>query len=159
MNNYSRLKLIFSILIVLSISSAVHVDSAETKPTTTKAATDYRTLVTMPNQARALMRTDMIDHLATINEILGLLANEKFESAAQIAEAKLGRGTMGKHRGSGMGPGRFMPTEMRNLGMGMHDAASEFAQVAIEGNLKDSYAAFQKVTNYCVACHYSYRTR
>lgn len=159
MNNYSRLKLIFSILLVLSIISSIYVDSAETDKTPTKENTDHRTLVTMPDQARNLMRTDMINHLATINEILGLLANEKFESAAQIAEAKLGRSTMGKHRGSGMGPGRFMPTEMRNLGMGMHDAASEFTQVVREGNLKDSYTAFQKVTSYCVACHYSYRTR
>ncbi len=52
-----------------------------------------------------------------------------------------------------------MPLEMRNLGRGMHDAATEFSKIAKQDDLKSAYSALQKVTGSCVACHYSYRTR
>ena len=71
----------------------------------------------------------------------------------------MGRSSMGKHRSTGMGPGRYMPVEMRKLGWGMHDAATEFSKIAKQGDLNSAYSAFQKVTSSCVACHYSYRTR
>lgn len=120
---------------------------------------DPRIFVTMPEQARKFMRDDMLDHLTAINEIIGYLAANNFKEAANIAETRMGKSSMGKHRATGMGPGRFMPLEMRNLGWGMHDAASEFAQIAKKGNLKDSQLALQKVMTSCVTCHYSYRTR
>ena len=120
---------------------------------------DLRQFVTMPEQARQLMRTDMLEHLSTVNEIIGYLADNNLAAAADVAESRLGRSSMGKHRGTGMGPGRFMPLEMRNLGWGMHDAASEFSKIAKQGDVKNAYRAFQKVTGSCVACHYSYRTR
>ncbi len=105
------------------------------------------------------MRQDMLDHLSTLNEIMGYLAANDLEAAADVAENKMGKTSMGKHRGSGMGPGRFMPVEMRNIGWGMHEAATEFSQVAQNGDLTGAYGALQKVTSYCIACHYSYRTR
>ena len=120
---------------------------------------DHRKLASMPEQARQLMRQDMINHLATLNDILVYLANNNLDAAADIAENRMGKSAMGKHRTTGMGPGRFMPLEMRNLGWGMHDAASEFSKIAKQGDLKSAYSAFQKVTSSCVACHYSYRTR
>ena len=148
--------LVFTIPFITSLGLAETTDKKEVPATEN---TDHRILVSMPDQARALMRADMIEHLATINEILGLLANNQLEIAAATAEAKLGRSSMGKHRATGMGPGRFMPSEMRSLGMNMHNAASEFSELAKKGDLNVAYSAFQKVTNYCVACHYSYRTR
>lgn len=47
----------------------------------------------------------------------------------------------------------------RQLSWGMHDAASEFAQVAKGGDAAKTYTALQKVTSSCVACHMSFRTR
>lgn len=120
---------------------------------------DHRQLVSLPDEARELMRTDMLDHLAALNEIITHLASGNLDAAAEVAEQRMGRSSMGKHRGTGMGPGRFMPPEMRSLGLGMHDAASELADVARLGDLGGSYATLQKVTGMCVACHYSYRTR
>jgi len=120
---------------------------------------DLRQLVSMPDKARQLMRKDMLDHLAALNEIIGYLAEIKLDAAADVAETRMGKSSMGKHRGSGMGPGRFMPLEMRNIGWGMHESATEFSLVAKKGDLKSAYSALQKVTGSCVACHYSYRTR
>jgi hypothetical protein len=113
----------------------------------------------MPDQARELMRIDMLDHLAVLNEIIGYLASNNLEAAADVAETRMGRSSMGKHRGTDMGPGKFMPLEMRNLGRGMHDSASEFSRITKQGDLQNAYNALQGVTSSCVACHFSYRTR
>ncbi len=123
------------------------------------SAGDNRQLVSMPDETLQLLRQDMLDHLAALNEIIGLLAENKLDAAAELAETRMGKSSMGKHRGTGMGPGRYMPPEMRNLGWGMHESATEFSQVAGEGNSKAAYGALQKLTTSCVACHYSYRTR
>lgn len=120
---------------------------------------DHRQLVTMPEQSLQFMRQDMLDHMAALNEVMGLLADSKLTEAADVAEARIGKSSMGKYRATGMGPGRFMPLEMRNIGWSMHEAASEFALIAREGDKDKAYAALQKVMGACVACHYSYRTR
>lgn len=149
------------ISLLLFVSLAAHSEEAVNKTQAVESSSggDTRQLVSMPAQARELMRKDMLDHLSAINEIIGYLASNNLDAAADVAEKRMGRSSMGKHRGTGMGPGRFMPLAMRNLGWGMHDAATEFSKIAKKGNLKNSYLAFQNVTGSCVACHYSYRTR
>lgn len=123
------------------------------------ASDDLRQLVTMPAQAQALMRQDMLDHLAVMTELMGLLAENKWAEAGNLVETRMGKSTMGKHRGTGMGPGMFMPPEMHSLGINMHIAASEFAELAKKGDHKAAYLALQKVNGQCVACHYTYRIR
>ncbi len=146
---------------VLLFAQSVHSqESDSTSPAATKpTGGDHRQLVSMPEQARELMRQDMLLHLSTLNEIMGYLADNDLKAAAEAAETKMGKSSMGKHRATGMGPGRFMPLEMRNMGWGMHEAATEFSQIAREGDMKRTYGALQKVTTFCIACHYSYRTR
>jgi hypothetical protein len=121
--------------------------------------TDPRLLVDMPVAAQHLMRQDMLSHLSALHSIIAALGNNDLKAAADTAEQQLGRASMGKHRASGMGPGRFMPPEMRDLGWGMHDAADAFATEARKGNPQSAYAALQNVTSSCVACHAVYRTR
>ena len=122
---------------------------------------DARQLVTMPAISQAVLREEMIDNLGALHEILALLPQNKFKEAADIGEQRLGRSSMGKHaaRTRGQGPGRFMPEAMRNIGLTMHDAASEFASIARSGDQAKAYAALQQVTANCVACHAAYRTR
>ena len=122
---------------------------------------DHRQLVTMPELPRALMRTDMQDHLVALNEIFGYLAESNLAAAAETAEKRLGNSSMGKHAvmARGQGPGRFMPDAMRQMGWDMHAAGSEFAQVAKAGDTAKTYTALQKVMASCVACHMSFRTR
>lgn len=122
---------------------------------------DLRQLATMPDKARAIMRTDMQDHLVALNEIFGYLAESNLVAASETAEKRLGNSSMGRHAmmARGQGPGRFMPEAMRQLGWGMHDVASEFAQVVKGGDTAKTYTALQKVTSSCVACHMSFRTR
>lgn len=122
---------------------------------------DHRQLVNMPDLPRSLMRSDMQDHLAALNEIIGYLAENNLAAAGETAEKRIGQSTMGKHANiaRGQGPGRFMPETMLRMGWNMHDSASEFAKVAKSGDQAKSMAALQQLTSSCVACHMSFRTR
>lgn len=122
---------------------------------------DYRQLVEMPDLPRSLMRSDMQDHLAALNEIIGYLAENNLAAAGETAERRMGQSTMGKHAAiaRGQGPGRFMPDTMQQMGWNMHDSATEFARVAKNGDHAKSMAALQQLTSSCVACHMSFRTR
>ncbi len=147
------------ISLALLLSSPLALAQQPVQPPT--PAPDHRQLVTMPELPRALMRTDMQDHLVALNEIFGYLAENNLAAAAETAEKRLGNSSMGKHAvmARGQGPGRFMPDAMRQMGWDMHAAGSEFAQMAKEGDTTKTYTALQKVMTSCVACHMSFRTR
>lgn len=154
---YKRLWMFLLLLVCYPVYSedaankAVSIDTA--------AVQDTRQFVEMPEQAREFMRLDMLNHLLVLSQVMGHLAASEFDAAADLAEAQMGQSAMGQHRGDPNGPGRFMPLEMRNIGWGMHKAATEFAEVARQGDINATYTALQNVTNGCIGCHYSYRTR
>lgn len=122
---------------------------------------DPRQRVTMPPLAQALLREQMLDHLGALNELIGLLAADKLAEAGEVAEKRLGHSSMGRHaaRARGQGPGCFMPEAMHNIGLGMHDAASDFAKMAKAGERAAALARLEQVTAACVACHAAFRTR
>jgi hypothetical protein len=156
-----RIISLFATTLLLFAFHSAHSEESASTPQAEKITSDNdpRQLVSMPEQARQLMRQDMLGHLAALNEIIGHLAENNLAAAAVVAETRMGKSTMGKHRASGMGPGRFMSLEMRNIGWSMHESATEFSKVAKEGDVKNAYSALQKVMSSCVACHYAYRTR
>ncbi|MBE9562571.1 MAG: cytochrome c [Proteobacteria bacterium] len=118
---------------------------------------DMRQFVKLPEMTKKILRQRMLSNLMALTQILGLLADDKLESAANIAETKIGDWRIGG--GTGMGPGKFMPKEMRQIGMSMHKTVDEFAKIARTGDKAKTYAALGNVTAVCVACHSSYRTR
>ena len=156
-----RSTLLLTISVLLFVFQTAHSEesASDSRNAIESSTSDPRQLVSMPDQTRNLMRKDMLNHLSALNEIIGYLAANNLNAAADVAESKMGKSSMGKHRGTGMGPGRFMPLEMRNIGWSMHNAATEFAQIVKQGDLKSAYSSLQKITSSCVACHYSYRTR
>lgn len=103
----------------------------------------------------------MLDNLAAINEILALVASDKPKEAGAIAEQKLGLSAQGKHRDKPFEarPGPHMPAAMHALGMDGHRAASEFAKAAQTEDRNRMLALLPSLTNSCVTCHFSYRTR
>ena len=121
------------------------------------ADSDDRQLVQLPEIMQQHMMSNMRDHLASINEILINLNNNKLDKAAEIAEKRLGMSSLKSHGANHMA--KFMPEEMRKIGTGMHKAASRFALKAQEGELFPSYKALSKITSSCVACHSNYRIR
>lgn len=129
------------------------------KNSTSSNINDSRQFVQMPEAARSLMRKDMLANLSYLSAIVGYLAANDLNAAAYTAETGMGKSAMGKHRGTGSPPGWYMTNEMRNLGWGMHEAASEFAEVARQGDMKNTLKALERVMSSCAACHNSYRTR
>jgi hypothetical protein len=123
---------------------------------------DPRVFVEMPELQRELLRQEMQEILVALNDIVGYLAEGDLSAAGETAESRMGISTMGKHaaatRGLG-GPGRFMPDAMRQMGFGLHEAASRFAKVAEDGDPVETMRALQGLTATCLTCHMAYRTR
>ncbi len=119
---------------------------------------DARIHVPMPVEQRQILREQMKTFLVTLARIQGLMAEGDLAEAAVLAETSMGRSERGKHRGKG-GPGLYMPVPMRTLAWEMHDRASEFALVAQEGDVTESYRALQRLQTSCISCHFTYSTR
>lgn len=121
--------------------------------------TDNRTLAHFPEPLRVHTLANMRDHLLTIGKIQAALANGEFDRAGKIAEQRLGLSSLKLHGAHEVA--KYMPEQMRQLGMAMHRSASQFALVAsnaaVSGNVKPVLAALSRVTQSCVACHSSFR--
>jgi hypothetical protein len=120
---------------------------------------DTRELVKMPAPMAQHMLSNMRDHLLAITEIQRLLGAGDFQSAADVAETRIGLSSLASHGASHMAS--FMPKQMQEIGTQMHKAASQFALAAQEagadGNIQRTLTALSKVTEQCVACHAAYR--
>lgn len=142
--HYSRYaRILYPLMLALLISSPA------------LRAEDARQLVPMPALMQAHMLDNMRDHLATLNQILALLADGRTDAAGQLAEHKLGMSSLQAHGASHMA--KLMPAGMRAAGTAMHRAASRFALVVQEGDSSATLQALHQVTSSCVACHAAYR--
>ncbi len=125
---------------------------------------DGREFVRLPEPMQEHMLGNMRDHLATLNGILGDIADSKLEEAAKLAEQRLGMSSLGAHDAAHMAP--FMPHPMQNLGTSMHHAASRLAITLQNASVSPSLETMaevnrglHEVTTACTACHASYRIR
>ena len=117
-----------------------------------------RVVVEFPEPAHRHLREAMVRYLAGVHEVVAHMASGEYEAAAEAAENRVGRGAMGRH-GTGMGPGRFMPAEMRSLAHGMHAAGSELAEAIRGGDGREMTVALERVLSNCTACHSSYTAK
>ena len=90
---------------LLCVSHAAYSEDVSNKAPSVESSSsaETRQLVSIPDQARELMRKDMLEHLSSLNQIITYLASNNLDAAADVAETKMGRSSMGKHRGTGMG--------------------------------------------------------
>lgn len=128
------------------------------------AAPDNRVLVELPPMMQEHMLANMRDHLATLDEMLGQLAEGNVEQATDIAEKRLGMSSLTLHGAEHLG--KFMPKAMGAIGTQMHRAASRFVIAAQDAELnpgkasqREVYRALQGITENCNACHQAYRLR
>ncbi len=122
-----------------------------------QAEDDKREFVHLPDRMQQHMMRNMRDHLQAIDEILSSLASDDLETAAQIAEQRLGMSSLESHSAEHMA--KHMPQGMREAGNRMHSAASRFALKVEEGDLLSVYGTIADITSACVACHATYRIR
>lgn len=130
--------------------------------TGTARAQDSRELVRLPEPMQEHMLGNMRDHLATLNEMIGDVANGRFDEAAKVTEQRLGMSSLGMHGAAHMAP--FMPPAMQDMGTSMHRAASRLS-ITLQNTsvsptldtMQDVNRALHEVTESCVSCHASYR--
>ena len=138
--------------------------SATETPRGAGAPEDPRELVRLPEPMQEHMLGNMRDHLATLNEIIGDVAEGKFDAAAKLAEQRLGMSSLGLHDAAHMAP--FMPKPMQDVGTSMHRAASRLVITLQDASvsptfdtMRDVNRGLHEITTACTACHASYRIR
>ena len=127
-------------------------------------AQDTRELVRLPEPMQAHMLANMRDHLVTLNEIIGDVADGKFDEAAKLAEQRLGMSSLSLHGAAHLA--RFMPKAMQDMGTNMHRAASRMVIVLQDASVSPTVKSMQEVsralhdvTSVCTGCHAAYRIR
>jgi hypothetical protein len=127
-------------------------------------AQHVRELVQLRPPMQEHMLTNMRDHLATLNEVIGDVANDKFEEAAKVTEQRLGMSSLSLHGAAHLAP--FLPQPMQDIGTSMHHAASRLVIVLQDASVTPTADAFRainkalhEVTTACETCHTQYRLR
>jgi cytochrome c556 len=127
-------------------------------------AQDTRELVRLPASMQEHMLANMRDHLATLNAIIGDIADNKFDEAAKISEQRLGMSSLSLHGAAHLAP--YLPKPMQDFGTTMHRAASRLVIVLQDASItptadamRNIYRALHEVTTACEACHAGYRVR
>ncbi len=127
-------------------------------------AQDSRELVKLPPPMQEHMLGNMRDHLATLNEIIGDVANGKYDEAAKVAEQRLGMSSLSLHGAAHLAP--YFPKTMQDIGASMHHAASRLVIVLQDAStaptaeaMRNINRALYEVTTNCEACHAGYRIR
>jgi cytochrome c556 len=140
---------------------------------------DARQLVNFPPEMRQHTLANMRDHLQALSEILAAMSGAQYAKAGQIADTRLSMNSPSaegcKGEATANGPqmskpanmdhqmSQFMPEGMRNIGLEMHQAASNFSieakKAAKTNNAKPALAALSKVTQQCSACHSAYKVQ
>lgn len=117
--------------------------------------------VSFPLALKAETLANMRDHLLAIQEITAHLADKQFDAAAEVAETRLGLSSLQRHGAHEVA--QYMPEGMRQLGHGMHQAASRFAVAAQEagatGEIGPALRALSQVQASCVSCHAAYQLK
>jgi hypothetical protein len=122
---------------------------------------DPRIVVAFPPELREHTLANMRDHLLALQEIQAALATGKFDSAADVAEQRLGMSSLGLHGAHEVA--KYMPKGMQDAGTAMHRSASRLSVAALDAavtnDLKPTLSALSEVTANCVACHAGYRLK
>ncbi|MFO1152724.1 MAG: hypothetical protein U1E42_03515 [Rhodospirillales bacterium] len=124
---------------------------------TSAAAEDPRTPIEMPPDLREAFLEHMRHHMDSLDDVMAQLAAADFKGAAKVARERL-------VPGSGAGFGRYLPVEFREMGLGMHRAAANFAEIAdsvpaqpTSTDWKKAMEALQTISVQCRACHSAFR--
>lgn len=148
MRRFRRLALTTMVLAVLAQAQTPALAAAEADP---------RTAIALPADLRPAFLAHMRHHMDALDDIIARLAAADFKGAAGVARTEL-------EPGSGAGFGRYLPIEFREMGLGMHRAAAEFATVAeavpaqpAAADWQKAIAALQTLSAHCRGCHGAFR--
>ena len=100
------------------------------------------------NHQKKIMR----DHLDAVQNIVSLLASDKYDEASKLAYNRLGSTTKMKLMCASFGDKNF-----ENLGIEFHKSADKMSEIIKKRNKDASLNALSNTMHYCVQCHATYR--
>lgn len=113
---------------------------------------DERISLGLSPQMKQHQLANMRSHVEAVQSIVGLLAEENFEKASQIARAKLGL-----TEEMAMMCSMFENEEFRKLGLAFHESGDALADTLQSRDAKQSLVALHTTMGYCVQCHAKFR--
>lgn len=127
-------------------------------------AADTRQSIALPVAMQEHMLANMRDHLVAVGEIVGALADGRFDAAAKVSEQRLGMSSLSLHGAAHMAP--HMPPPMQDIGTSMHRVASRLAITIQDADVARSpeamaavHRGLNEVLSACTSCHAAYRIR
>ncbi|MEO8331138.1 MAG: cytochrome c [Gallionella sp.] len=113
---------------------------------------DNRTTLKLSPRMKHRLLSNMRAQMAATQTIIGLLAEEKFNSAESTARAKLGMTEDLKQIYD-----KSQNEDFKKLGLAAHSSANELANTLQTKDLKGSLQALRKTMGFCVQCHRKFR--
>ena len=116
------------------------------------ASNDDRISLNLPRPMRIHQLKNMRSHVEAVRAIIGLIAENNFVTAAELAHTKLGLTEEMKRMCS-----MFENEDFRTLGFQFHKSADDLAETLKTKDLKKSLRALNNTMSYCVQCHATFR--
>ena len=123
------------------------------------AAEDVRNAIDLPPDVRTQFLDHMRTHMNALDDVIRQLAQGKTRAAGATAQSEMAIG-------QGLGFGRYMPQEFRELGFSYHQAAGDFAKLTNDLPEPPDAAGWTKIvgglaniTTQCNACHAAFRVK
>lgn len=147
------------ILAALAALAASPALAAEPMMLGSVADPDKRQLVEMPPAARNTLRTEMLERLQALQQIMQAVAEGRPQEAAMVARSGIGMGVMMRHekRAPEAIPRKYMPEGMMPLSRQSHMLGDELAEALKSGDRARIDGKLREVLGNCVACHNLYR--
>jgi len=113
---------------------------------------DTRTSLKLPPEMKQHQLSNMRSHVEAVKNIVGLMADSKFEEASQIAHTKLGLTPEMKEMCD-----MFDNEKFKTLGFAFHKSGDDLGDALQTKDVNASLRALNKTMEYCVTCHATYR--
>ncbi len=113
---------------------------------------DTRTSLGLSPQMKQHQLSNMRGHVEAIKTITGLMAENKFDEASQVAHTQLGLTPEMQSMCDMFGNEYF-----RKLGYAFHKSGDDLGDVLKTKNINKSLRALNKTMQYCVECHATFR--
>lgn len=127
--------------------------------TAAAASDDPRVRIDLPPDVRETFLEHMRTHMTSLDQVLQLVGAGRVREAGVLARKEMAIG-------QGLGIGRHMPTEFREMGFAFHRAADDFARVTATvadppdaAGWKALVAGLAGITTQCAGCHGAFRVR
>lgn len=117
-----------------------------------KHVDDERISLGLSPKMKAHQLANMRSHVEAIQTIVGLIAEENFDTASEVAHSKLGLTEEMENMCNMFGNDDF-----KKLGLQFHKSADTLGEILKTKDMNKSLSALHTTMGYCVQCHETFR--